>query len=71
MLPLLDHRDNATEARVESTGGQKMKRSFWDRYGAVIILGSILVLFAGLMIYGSATQEIERGNDRPMRAPRQ
>ncbi len=43
-----------------------MKRSFWDRFGAAIILGSILALFAGLMIYGNATEEIERGNDRPM-----
>jgi hypothetical protein len=71
MLPLLDHRDNATEARVESTGGQKMKRSFWDRYGPVIVLGGILALLVGLLIYGNATQEIEQGYDRPMGGPRQ
>ncbi|MGY4397317.1 uncharacterized membrane protein YidH (DUF202 family) [Sphingomonas sp. UYAg733] len=45
-----------------------MKRGFWNRFGSAIILGSILVLFAGLMIYGNATEEIERGNDRPMTA---
>jgi hypothetical protein len=48
-----------------------MKRSFWNRYGAAIILGSILVLFAGLMAYGNATEEVPQGDDKPMTAPRQ
>jgi hypothetical protein len=45
-----------------------MKRSFWDRYGAAIILGSILLLFAGLMAYATATEEVEQGYARGMGA---
>ncbi|QNQ08286.1 hypothetical protein [Sphingomonas alpina] len=43
-----------------------MKPSFWQRFGTAIVLGSLLLLFVGLMIYGNATEEIQQGNDKPM-----
>ncbi|MES2055161.1 MAG: hypothetical protein V4564_04405 [Pseudomonadota bacterium] len=43
-----------------------MTPSFWQRFGTAIVLGSLILLFAGLMVYASATEEIDQGNDKPM-----
>ncbi len=44
----------------------RMTPSFWQRFGTAIVLGSLILLFAGLMVYASATEEIDQGNDKPM-----
>jgi hypothetical protein len=47
----------------------RMKPSFWQRFGTVIVLGGLILLFVGLMVYGNATEEIEQGNDKFMGVP--
>ncbi|MGH6613756.1 hypothetical protein [Sphingomonas sp.] len=46
-----------------------MKPSFWQRFGTVIVLGGLILLFVGLMVYSNATEEIEQGNDKFMGVP--
>ncbi|WP_160296882.1 hypothetical protein [Sphingomonas sp. ERG5] len=43
-----------------------MNRSFFDRFGALIIFGAIFALFIGLIIYASRTEEVKQGHDVPM-----
>ncbi|WP_152616449.1 hypothetical protein [Sphingomonas sp. ERG5] len=43
--------------------GNRTTPSFWQCFGTAIVLESLILLFAGSMVYASVTEEIDQGSD--------